>query len=87
MSDLISIASRLSHLDVSPQFMPYSKVMIHVSDDTVIETGDDTGRTLELDNPFGTQQMAEDILAKMRGFLYQPYEAQGAHLRRRVLAR
>lgn len=80
MSDLISIASRLSHLDVSPQFMPYSKVMIHVSDDTVIETGDDTGRTLELDNPFGTQQMAEDILAKMRGFLYQPYEAQGAHL-------
>lgn len=80
MSDLISIASRLSHLDVSPQFMPYSKVMIHVSDDTVIEAGDDTGRTLELDNPFGTQQMAEDILAKLKGFQYQPYEAQGAHL-------
>ena len=80
MSDLISIASRLSHLDVSPQFMPYSKVMIHVSDDTVIEAGDDTGRTLELYNPFGTQQMAQDILAKLRGFQYQPYEAQGAHL-------
>ena len=80
MSDVINLSQRLTSLDVSPQFSPYSKVVIHVSDDTVIETGNDTGRTLELTNPFGTQAMAENILASLTGYQYQPYEADGAKL-------
>lgn len=37
--------------------------------------GDDTGRTLEVNNEWGTQQMANTILARIRGFQYQPFQA------------
>lgn len=80
MSDIVNIRRRASSLDASPQFDSYSKVIIHVSDETIVTVGDDTGRTLEIDNPFGTQQMAADILARLRGYQYQPYEADGALL-------
>lgn len=80
MSDFVSLASRLDNLDVSPQFENYSKVIINISDDTAVEYGDDTGRTLEFDNPFGTQQLAQDILARLKGYQYQPYKANGALL-------
>lgn len=78
MSDIVSLGRRVTNLDVSPQFTNYSKVRIIVSDDTVIEAGDDSGRTLEMTNPFGTQAMAQNILASLSGYQYQPYYAQGA---------
>lgn len=37
-----------------------------------------SGRCLEMDNPYGTIQMAEDLLDKIYGYEYQPYEAGGA---------
>lgn len=80
MSDIVSLARRVSQVDVSPQFDNYSKVVIHVSEDTTYVAGNDTGRTLEIDNPFGTQAMANNMLASMTGYQYQPYEAQGALL-------
>ena len=80
MSDVVSLARRISSLDVSPQFDNYSKVVIHVSDETTYVAGNDTGRTLEIDNPFGTQAMARNILAQLTGYQYQPYTAQGALL-------
>lgn len=39
-----------------------------------------TGRRLEQDNPFGTVQMADALLATVYGLSYQPYEAGGAIL-------
>nr|DAQ81288.1 MAG TPA: hypothetical protein [Caudoviricetes sp.] len=42
--------------------------------------GTDSGRTLTLDCPWGTQKMAEDILSRIQGFQYQPYTADGAHI-------
>ncbi len=80
MSDVVTISSRLTNLEVSPQFDSYSKVIIHVSDETAYVAGDDVGRTLEIDNPFGTQAMANAMLASLRGFQYQPYQADGALL-------
>ena len=80
MSDIVSLARRVSQVDVSPQFDNYSKVIIHVSDDTAYVAGNDTGRTLEIDNPFGTQAMANNMLQSLTGYQYQPYEAQGALL-------
>lgn len=80
MSDIVSLARRVSQVDVSPQFDNYSKVVIHVSDDVTYVAGNDTGRTLEIDNPFGTQAMANNMLASLTGYQYQPYEAQGAML-------
>ena len=80
MSDVTNIFNRLTNLEVAPQFDAYSKVIIHVSDDTTYEVGDNSGRTLEIDNPFGTQPMAQAILNSLRGFQYQPYTADGALL-------
>lgn len=80
MSDVVTISSRLTNLEVSPQFNSYSKVRIIVSDDTVYEVGNDDGRTLEIENPFGTQAMAQTILNSLSGFQYQPYQADGALL-------
>ena len=80
MSDSINIQQRATDLHKSPQFDSYSKVIIHINDETDITVGNDYGRTLEITNPFGTQQMAQDILAKLQGFQYQPYSAEGALL-------
>lgn len=80
MSDVVTISSRLTNLEVSPQFNAYSKVIIHVSDETTYVAGNDDGRTLEIDNPFGTQAMAQTILNSLSGFQYQPYQADGALL-------
>jgi hypothetical protein len=80
VADVINLGQRVSSVDVSPQFQPYSKVIIHVDEDSAIEVGNDTGRTLEFDNPFGTRAMAQNILNKLRGFQYQPYQADGAFL-------
>ena len=80
MSDYVFLGNRASNVDVSPQFDTYSKVIIHISDEQAIEVGNNTGRTLEIDNPFGTRQMAQDILNKLNGYQYQPYTADGALL-------
>lgn len=80
MSDVVSVGRRLTSLDVSPQFQPYTKVIIHTGDETAIEVGNDTGRTLEIDNPFGTQAMAQNLLDRLTGYQYQPYSAEGVVL-------
>ena len=80
MSDVINLGTRMQNLDVSPQFDTYSKVIIHIDDDTQVSAGNDTGRTLEIDNPIGTQELANEILNKLRGFRYQPYQADDALL-------
>ena len=80
LSDVINLGTRVSNLDVSPQFDTYSKVIIHIDDDNYVQAGNDTGRTLEVDNPLGTQVLANEMLARLKGFRYQPYQADGALL-------
>ena len=80
MSDRINVQDRAENLSISPTFAGYSKVIIHVDDETVIEVGNDTGLTLEFDNPFATNAMAQRILAKLNGHQYQPYDATGVIL-------
>ena len=80
MPDVVNLGTRISNLDVSPQFDTYSKVIIHIDDDNYVQAGNDTGRTLEIDNPLGTQELASEILNKLRGFQYQPYQADGSLL-------
>mgnify|MGYP007115354765 CR=1 FL=1 len=80
MADVINLLQRVSSVDVSPQFQPYSKVIIHINDDEAVEVGNNTGRTLEFDNPFGSEAMAQNILNRLSGYQYQPYQADGALL-------
>ena len=80
MSDTIFIGRRMRSFQSSPQFDGFSKVVITVSDEIKYTAGSDNGRTLRLTCPWGTQQMANNILAEIRGFQYQPYTAEDAFI-------
>ena len=75
-----SIGKNAESLLVSKQFGAYSKVVINVTAELYYESGNDTGRTLTISCPWGTQAMADNILASLEGYQYQPYEAQNALL-------
>ena len=78
MFDKLNIGSAAKNLKTADALAGYSRVTIQVSDDVSYTAGTDTGKELALENPFGTQKMANDILAKVKGYSYQPYTAAGA---------
>lgn len=80
MSDLIQLENNVTTVDVSPKLDTYTKVVINIDDETQVVAGKDTGLTLEFDNPFGSQSMANRILASLKNYRYSPYTASGAEL-------
>lgn len=77
MSDLY-VGERAAGISVPPKFDAISKIVLLVDDENYYEAGDDTGRTLELICPYGTQEMANNILASVSGYQYQPVTATDA---------
>lgn len=67
-------------LETAPAFTPFTGVTVWYDDELAYQSGDDTGRRLELDCPWATQEMADNILASITGYAYQPYTATGALL-------
>jgi len=61
-------------------FAPFSRVVVWYDDENAFAAGDDTGQTLEVDCPIASQAIAEKILASVKGYAYQPYEAARAVL-------
>lgn len=80
MSDTTNIRKSADSIITQSVFDGYSKVVVVVSDEQSYTAGNDTGRTLTVSSPWGTQDMANKLLAKIRGYQYQPYAAQGAML-------
>lgn len=78
MYDRAFIGNNVTSFSDSPQFDGFSKVIINVTDEIQYTAGTDTGRTLTLDCPWGSQKMANDILSKIQGIQYQPYKSTGA---------
>lgn len=78
MSDAVNILRSMESFDKAEQFDGFSKVVIIVSDEVEYSSGDDTGRTLTLNCPWGTQEIADNILQSVKGFQYQPMTANGA---------
>ena len=78
----VALGREVSSLDVSPQFEAYSGVEIIVDENTSYFAGNRNGRVLTIQNEWGTQAQANNILAKLqaKGFQYQPYTADGAIL-------
>lgn len=77
MSDLY-VGERAAGISVPPKFDAISKVVLLVDDENYYEAGNGTGRTLELTCPYGTQEMANNILASVSGYQYQPVTATDA---------
>ena len=73
--DRIYLQRAAQNIKESPEYQPYSKVRIIVGEDEngtqlVYEAGDNSFRTLEITNPFGTQAIANSILSKIQGYYY-----------------
>ena len=78
MSDSVNILRNMESFDKAEQFDGFSKVVIIVSDEIEYSAGTETGRTLTLNCPWGTQEIANNILQSIKGFQYQPITAENA---------
>ena len=81
----INIGESIRALRVGRPLDSYTGVVIHTGqnsdgNEVDITAGNNSGYVLEIDNPIGTQEIANAILAslRMRGVKYTPYEADGA---------
>lgn len=78
MSSSVNILRNMVSFNKAEQFDGFSKVVIIVSDEIEYSAGTDTGRTLTLNCPWGTQEIANNILQSIKGFQYQPMTAENA---------
>ena len=78
MSSSVNVLRNMVSFDKAEQFDGFSKVLIIVSDEVEYSAGTDTGRTLTLNCPWGTQEIANNILQAIKGFQYQPMTAENA---------
>lgn len=78
MSDSVFVGTKAGGLETSPQFEPISKIILLVDNENYFEAGNDTGRTLEITCPYGTQAMANNLLSSLGGYAYQPATASDA---------
>lgn len=78
MSSSVNILRNMVSFDKAEQFDGYSKVILIVSDEIEYSSGTETGRTLTLNCPWGTQEVANNILDSIKGFQYQPMTAEDA---------
>ena len=78
MSDSVFVGTKAGGLETSPQFEPISKIILLVDSENYYEAGNDTGRTLEITCPYGTQAMADNLLSSLGGYAYQPATATDA---------
>lgn len=80
MSDLLKIGNKARSLETSPAFAPYTGVILWYDDENAYRAGDDSGRVLEAECPWATQEMADNMLSAISGYVYRPYSATGAIL-------
>lgn len=78
MSSSVNVLKNMVSFDKAEQFDGFSKVVIIVSDEIEYSAGTETGRTLTLNCPWGTQEIANNILQSIKGFQYQPMTAENA---------
>ena len=78
MFDSVFVGTKAGGLETSPQFEPISKIILLVDSENYYEAGNDTGRTLEITCPYGTQAMADNLLSSLGGYAYQPATATDA---------
>lgn len=80
MSDKTYLGYDLVRMETSPAFAPFSKVIAWYDDEHAFMAGDDTGRTLEVDLPFATQAIVDEMLERIKGYAYQPWNGYSAIL-------
>lgn len=80
MSDKFFVGLDLTSAEDNGVQRPISRVTLLLDDENSITAGDDTGMELLADCPHATQAMADAILAQVKGYQYQMFEAGDAAL-------
>ena len=80
MSDKFFVGLDLTSAEDNGIQRPISRVTLLLDDENSITAGDDTGMELLADCPHATQAMANAILAQVKGYQYQMFEAGDAAL-------
>ena len=88
MADLINVGKNAMNVTKSDIHIPYSKVVViceETQTDGTIEQmtyshGDDTGLTLEVNCPWGTQAMADNLYNQIKNKQYKPFTVTSALL-------
>lgn len=74
------VGKRVSSFELYDKLGPITGIALLLDDENELIAGDDTGYMLEVSCPYGTQAIADDLLAKLQGKTYQGYRAQNAVL-------
>ena len=75
MADYTNVLNKAAALEYGTAFAPYTGVRLWYDDENAFFAGNETGSVLEADCPWATQAMANNILANVSGYVYQPFEA------------
>lgn len=75
MSDKFFVGQSLTASENNGRYKPVSRVTLLLDDNNEITEGDDTGYEIVASCPHATQDMANAILAKTKGYTYQAYSA------------
>lgn len=79
-SQAISVGRNAVSLTAGKRAKEYTKVILHVTDDVAYTVGNDLGLTMEYTNPFGTPEMAWNILRSISGYQHQSFDASSVLL-------
>ena len=84
-SKTINIGKLTSSLDTADAFDAIDRVILKLDEKTGYRSPESTfdsltGRILEAYCPWTSQELADDLLSIVNGFVYQPYEANGAEI-------
>lgn len=74
------IGQRVSSFEAYGNNSEITGVIVIVDDEHEFMSGDDTGYVMEIECPYGTQNIADDLLESLKGKKYYGYRADGAEL-------
>lgn len=72
------VGNRVQNVDIGEELDKVTRVVLVVDSDHVYTAGDGTGRTIEREIPWGSQEMADSLLRKLSGVVYKPFNAERA---------
>ena len=80
MFDKIYIGQKAGELEIGNRPQKISRVTLLVDSDHAYTAGNDSGREIEVTCPWGSQRMAQSILARVSSYDFLPYSATDALL-------
>ncbi len=80
MSDKYYVGFDTTSFADNGKYKPISRVTLLVDDENSLTAGDDTGMEITASCPHATQAMVNSLLAAMKGYRYQAYEAGAANI-------